>query len=62
MKLAEISGEIDTRKSSSKITREQFNEWWAYGYLIGWFDRCFEQQDKNMMPIEEAQKFLAMRQ
>lgn len=37
MKLAEMTGQLDVDAVADSLTRDQLLEWWAYGYLQGWF-------------------------
>jgi len=51
LKLTQQAGEVDSRKVISRLTKDQFYEWWAFGYLESWFPQE-EKQSKGMTPNE----------
>jgi hypothetical protein len=54
LKLAEISGRLDADAVADELTTEQMFEWWAYGYLQGWFP---QEEEKRGMDPAAAQEF-----
>lgn len=55
MKLAEISGQLDVDAVADSLTRDQLYEWWAYGYVQGWFPE--PEQTKGMDPAAAMEHF-----
>lgn len=55
MRLAEISGQLDVDAVADSLTREQLLEWWAYGYVQGWFPETDEK--KGLDPAAAMEHF-----
>lgn len=48
MKLAEICGQLNADMVADQISTDQLFEWWAFGYLQGWFP--VQEESKGMDP------------
>lgn len=54
LKLAELSGRLDADAVADELDREQLFEWWAFGYLNGWFPAA---EEKKGMDPQAAMDF-----
>lgn len=54
MRLAEIAGRLDADSVADELTTDQLFEWWAYGYMQGWFP---VQEQKAAMDPQAAMEF-----
>jgi len=55
LKLAELAGRLDADAVADELTREQLIEWWAFGYLNGWFPQ--EDEKQGMDPQAAMEHF-----